>query len=382
MLVLAGCGGDDGAASRDAGPDLFGNADPNQAGGRGDGGTWTGPGPDGGPRLDECGAEPFVADPVDVNVLLVIDKSRSMLDQPDGFDVDKWTSMKSSLANALDGPKDALSLGMLLYPVDGCEAPTDVAVDIAPGARTLPEISRVLDATEPNGGTPTAATLEAALDYFQNGAGAALMGENFVLLATDGGPNCNDALSCPATACTTNIDGNCPAAIDNCCDPDMAGPGARESCLDDTSTTAAIAALAAAGVPTFVVGIPGTEQYSASLDAFAEAGGRARANPPPSYYAVDTQGNEPGGLTDVLSAIARSLVTTCRLQLGSVPPAFNRLNVEVDGELIPQSGDDGWRLDETTDPPTIELLGNTCERVQTMGAESVEVLFGCPTILG
>ena len=42
----------------------------------------------------------------------------------------------------------------------------------------------------------------------------------------------------------------------------------------------------------------------------------------------------------------------------------------------------GWKLDTGTDPPTIELLGETCEKVETEGVQSVEVLFGCPTIVG
>jgi hypothetical protein len=337
---------------------------------------------DGAAQLDACGAEPFVAKQVPVHVLLVIDKSGSMLDTPDGFDSDKWSAMKGSLATALDGAKDDLSLGLLLYPSDGCEVPMDVAVDVAGGASALPDIASALEDAEPSGGTPTAAALERALDYFQSGAGAGLEGDKYVLLATDGGPNCNADAECDADACTVNLDRQCPGAVDNCCDPDMAGPGAAEGCLDEANTTDAIDALLGEGVQTFVVGIPGTEQYASTLDAFAKAGGRARAGAPPSYYAVEAQGDEPGGLTDVLRVITQSVITTCRLQLGSKPPALDQLNVEVDGTLVPQSGPDGWRVDESTDPPTIELLGETCERVQTEGVQSVEVLFGCPTFVG
>jgi hypothetical protein len=178
-----------------------------------------------------------------------------------------------------------------------------------------------------------------------------------------------------------NLDGQCPMGVDNCCDPDMAGPGAGQYCLDEDATTDAIDALAGEDVDTFVVGIPGTEQYASSLDAFAVAGGRARSGTP-RYYAVEAQGDEPGGLTDVLRGITSSLIKSCRLQLGSVPPALDKLNVEVDGKLVPQSGPNGWKVDESTDPPTIELLGDTCEQVETEGVESVEALFGCPTIVG
>ena len=380
-LALVACGDDDDGAAAGGGagtgPDLFGNSDFPK-----DGSVPVATEKDAAlVDLDACGAEPFVAEQVPVHVLLVIDKSGSMLDTPEGFDDDKWSSMKGSLASALDGAKEGLSLGLLLYPSDGCDVPMDIAVDVAEAGAALGDIEDALDAAEPSGGTPTAAALERALAYFQSGAGAGLEGEKYVLLATDGGPNCNPDGECEVASCTANLDGQCPMGVDNCCDPDMAGEGAGEYCLDEDATTDAIDALAGENVDTFVVGIPGTEQYASSLDAFAKAGGRARADAPPSYYAVEAQGDEPGGLTDVLRAITSSLITSCRLQLGSTPPALDKLNVEVDGELVPQSGANGWRLDESTDPPTIELLGETCEQVENEGVQSVEVLFGCPTII-
>jgi hypothetical protein len=373
LLVLAGCGGDDdenGNAAGD-GSDPFGNANPDVP---------IVTTPDGGGLLDMCGAEPFVATETKVNLLLVIDKSASMLDTPQGFDADKWISMKRSLGTALASVQGSLSLGLLLYPSEGCDVPADVAVDIAEGAQALPDVDAALDDAAPAGGTPTAKALQRALAYFQSGGGANLPGDKYVLLATDGGPNCNPDLGCEATECTSNIDGICPPGIANCCDPAVGGSG--DACLDDTGTASAIEALYDAQVPTFVVGIPGTEQYAGTLDSLANAGGRPNPDAPPRYYAVTAQGDEPGGLTDVLSNIAASLIRSCRLQLGETPPSLDKLNVRVDGKLVPQTADDGWAIDVGTDPPTIELLGETCDRVEQRGAESVEVLFGCPTILG
>jgi hypothetical protein len=45
------------------------------------------------------------------------------------------------------------------------------------------------------------------------------------------------------------------------------------------------------------------------------------------------------------------------------------LNVEIDGTEVPQAGDDGWNVDRSTDPPTIVLKGETCEHLETQGAE-------------
>jgi hypothetical protein len=110
---------------------------------------------------------------------------------------------------------------------------------------------------------------------------------------------------------------------------------------------------------------------------------RGRANPvaPPSYYAVSNSGGGLGGLSGVLGTIASGLIMSCRLQLGSLPETLDQLNVEVDGVPIPQQGADGWFLDMSTDPPTIELKGATCDGVEREGASSVRVVYGCPTIV-
>src|SRR5690606_14762035 len=100
---------------------------------------------------------------------------------------------------------------------------------------------------------------------FTRGEGRNLKGDRFVLLATDGGPNCGPDNTCDADACTPNLDGQCPAGEGNCCE------GEGLYCLDDAAVIEKIEALAEAGVATFVIGIPGTEQYASYLDDFAIA---------------------------------------------------------------------------------------------------------------
>src|SRR5262249_55759339 len=160
-----------------------------------------------------------------------------------------------------------------------------------PSAAAVPKILSALDASSPAGGTPTAEALRRALDYFTKGEGATLKGNRYVLLATDGGPNCDSTLSCTAATCTTNLDGTCsiPAGA-SCCDPQFGGAAARSRCLDDAGTEAQIKALETAGVHTFVVGIPGSEVYGDALDAFAIAGGEALTQGPRKYFAVAASG--------------------------------------------------------------------------------------------
>ena len=386
VLLLVACGDDDangangGKGNGGDGDDPFGNSTLDR-----DASTSRSEHPDGAAVDSRCGSEPFEASPMPVNLLLVIDKSGSMKDIPSGFGSDKWSAMKDSLGSALASLPEQVSLGLQLYPKAGCDLPegSDIDVEVQPAADALPHVQSALEQSEPGGGTPTAAALARALGYFTQGAGKQLTGAKYVLLATDGGPNCNDALQCAddVNACTVNLDGQCPSAVQNCCDEAMAGPGAQVGCLDDVETRASVEALATAGIPTFVIGIPGTESYATLLDELAMAGGRANKDGPPSYFAVTREGTAPGGLTSVLSAITSSVLMSCRLTLGSTPPALDKLNVQVDGKVLPQKGPDGWALDTTTDPPTVELKGATCERVEREGVQNITVLFGCPTVV-
>jgi hypothetical protein len=306
-------------------------------------------------------------------MLVVLDRSGSMsaaLDQGT-----RWTSLKGALQTSLEETKDSIDFGLDFFPSAGCDVKTDPALDVAIGAgsTTVGTITAALDASGPvaQGGTPTAAALGRAVAFYGSPEGQALEGDRFVLLATDGGPNCNAGhAACPAAACVVNMEGACPIPnAGNCCAGDTA------NCLDDAATIAQIDALAALNVHTFVVGIPGSEAFKTSLDAFAVAGKESRAGTT-KYYAV-TSSTE---LTDTLRGITRALVKTCELELLKSPPDRDKVNVEIDGKAIPQEGPDGWDLDTTVKPPVVRLKGATCSAVESKGADEVRIVFGCPTI--
>lgn len=384
-LVLAlGCGGADSDKKRGGAADGGDNGGSSGEGSSGEGGTSdASSGSNGGSEdaSQSCGASPFGAEPVKVNMLVVLDRSGSMSFNFDASTA-RWPATKASLTSALSAVQNDIAFGLQLFPSgDGCVMPgasDPLTVPLAAGTESVPAITTALDAATPGGGTPTAAALGRALSYF---AGAELEGERYVLLVTDGGPGCNSALSCDTSTCMVHMEGRCDVAkpeaccSTNCCDP-KAELGTQLNCLDDTATLGQIQALRTAGISTFVVGIPGSETFADYLDAFAVAGGVPNAAGPTSYFAVDA----PAALTTVLSSITKSLVTTCRLQLASVPPALDQLNVKVEGEIIPRGGVDGWDLDQTTDPPTVVIQGASCARIESMGVKSVEVVYGCPTV--
>jgi hypothetical protein len=226
------------------------------------------------------------------------------------------------------------------------------------------------------GGTPTAATLQALAPAITS-----LPGKTYVIFATDGGPNCDSTAVCSAASCTLNIESTigCPPGGPNCCDPRLGGQ--NMSCLDAQPTIDAVRAIARAGVPVYVIGVPQSEPYAALLDQLAMAGGTARGSEP-QYYAAD--GADPAALLTALKKIAAQVTGTCTLKLSSVPPDPSLVNVFFDGTWLKQSGPDGWKLTIPTadagGEATVTILGASCQRILDGDVVDVRVIAGCPTV--
>jgi hypothetical protein len=263
-------------------------------------------------------------------------------------------------------------------------ASPDMKVNVAPGADNVNLIVNELSLTAPSGGTPTAAALSRAYDYFSTGAGASLTGNKYVLLATDGGPNCNSNLACEVTECTLNLDNmeGCPPDGYSCC------ANSPDGCLDDAATVAQIERLRTIDVTTIVVGIPGSEVYEANLNAFAEAGGAALTGGDASYYQVSAEGGVEE-LTSTFRQITTQLVTSCRLPIDEVDLTvvnLNQVNVAVECEIVgysqttPADTSVGWWYFDNVDAPTeIIIDGPTCDTIMR-GVERIDAVFGCARI--
>ncbi len=379
----------DGSAGTGNGNGLGGSASPNGTGttpfgfgpGFNAGNTAGAAGGGGVSGLGACGGVISKARLRAANLLLVLDLSASMETTFGTSNVSRWSAVSTSLGNALTAVQDRAAFGLDLYPVavdggDGCSLPTnaELAVAVAPGKDSVGPIKAALALATPAGGTPTAAALTRALQYFTTGAGKALAGDKFVVLATDGGPNCNkQAPQCQIDQCTYTHDLPQNCATVNCCQ------GVVDACLDESGTLAAVSALAASSIKTVVVGLPGVAPYAASLNAFAVAGGLPQAGTV-KYFAIDEMLGV-SGLTDAFQSITTELIKSCRLELEMAPPDPAKVNVIIDGTTIAQSGADGWDFDNTTTPPGIVVKGATCKALEQMGAEKVTVQYGCPTMV-
>lgn len=349
---------------------------------------------------DGCGLTTLQASSKPVNILLAVDRSGSMMEIPTGFTENKWVAMTTAVTSAVTATAASIDYGLELFPYgnvvpDGgeandCAMPTGLQVPVQPGTTALPLITSALQ-INPAGNTPTEVALDNALTYYTTGAGSSLTGDKYVLLATDGGPNCGPTVtSCTAATCTTNLDGQCqltPGQFGgNCCDPTFSTAlnPASARCLDDTATVAKIAALATAGIKTIVVGIPGSDVYSTTLDAMAVAGGAPASTTSPKYYKVSAGDGGAGDLTTTLTNITKNLVTTCVQQLTNVSPDANLSDITVvlnfgSGDVIvpPVTGDagSGYIVDATA--KTVTLTGTYCDEVTTAGAQSIKIVLGC-----
>jgi len=268
--------------------------------------------------------------------------------------------------SSLPSSNDGCGPGIEVFPPRRGDAPAGHA---GPTAATFATALARISAA---GGTPTAATLQALAPRLRS-----LPGTTYVILATDGAPNCDPTASCGADQCQPNIESSpgCEPSGPSCCDPSFSTAyNGGLSCLDTEPTRDAVASLSSAGILVYVVGVPGSAPYAALLDSLATAGGTQRASEP-LYYAVNS--TDQADFAATLSKVAATITASCTLQLDQVPPDPTDVNVFLDEQVLAQAGADGWTLDGRT----VTILGASCQRILDGDVLDVRVVAGCPTVL-
>lgn len=306
------------------------------------------------------------------NIYFVLDASGSMHSRVSSR-ATRYDRVHDAVVDLVRNLGPLINVGAAVFPLNAtAEAPCRPGGEVFPVTpgdpftarpehRTTTARFRAATRVDPIGGTPTAATLTALTPTL-----TALPGKTIVVLATDGGPNCNSAATCGAEACIANIEQQCPN--ENCCTPHgLSGP---EGCLDRDDTVAAIARLAASGIEVHVVGIPGSEFYGDVLDQMALAGGAAQFVSP-FYFKVD----DLDTLGNVLAKIA-GVVISCEFDLVDPPPEEGQTNVYLDREIVPYDPENGWRWKS---PTVVELLGDACQKLKSGRVGQVQIVSGCPT---
>ncbi len=283
-----------------------------------------------------CGGMEFTLDRVAPNLFLVVDRSGSMSDPANLFQlpwVAKWDSLKTTLSSITTTYNSKIRFGLSMFPDPAKSSTDDCApgtVELACAANTGGQVMTKINAADPDGSTPTAITLDNVRT--QGGLNDATRG-NYVVLVTDGEPNC-----------------------------------------DDTDVVTRINKLynATPSVKTFVIGFG--DAFSSdptALNSWAVAGHTDRAGST-KYY----QSNNQQDLQTALDTIAGS-IGSCTFHLGSQAPDPSQLYVWEGTTAVPADATNGYTYDNAG--PTLVLHGTSCDAVKgDMGAK-VSVIYGCPS---
>lgn len=327
------------------------------------------------------------------NIMILLDKSGSMAlpinsAVPNG--PTRISELRSAMNTFLTSSGNVARLGLFAYPTDNvcgiAGAPAKLRVDMLANPADV-DSELQAKATEVNesiqriaagaagddnvtGGTPTGGSLSLVGDFPTL---ADKNRQNFVLLLTDGLPNCNGAN--PAN-CTDSAACRCTLSS---CGTSTAAQFCTLGCLDDGGAVAAIRALSDKKIQTIVVGFgadTGTGNALTTLNAMAEAGGFARvcdSNLPnngcsdgcePAGRFCNTKYYQASNGAELSAALARisdiiGMGNPCEFKLASQPSDPSFLTVRIDGQSLNRS-DTTWRYEN----PNVAILGNYCERIR------------------
>jgi hypothetical protein len=318
-----------------------------------------------------CEQEGFAFElvPTPPNVMLVLDKSRSMTNLWDHdadattAEISRWNSLHNVVEFVTSEFSDSINFGAILFPA--AEAWLDEPVnqysclvhdepEVAIGTNTGPAILAAIPAADDfaiSGGTPASAGLGHSIAYLQT---LPADQPRAILLITDGAANCS---------------------------PDEA-PEDTLFVYDDAVPALVGDAWANDAIPTYVVGInildelgtkPAVNPYEA-LSAVADAGG------------VPATGNDRfyNAFNEIELAAALEVVANrieCTVTLPEEPEHPDYVEVTVDGQNWGAVADcttgNGWAYTNAAGPfNAIQLCGGACEALQ--GGATVNVEYKCP----
>jgi hypothetical protein len=300
-----------------------------------------------------CGSVQSKLEKKPADLLLVLDRSSSMTRAMDSANdcavgattcSQRWATITSSLDKVLASSSNDLNWGLKFFSSpttattgtggrggtgtsSSCYVAAGVEVPVGPGnANTIQtRISTAGTAST----TPTRAAVDAAVAYLKT----VNDGNNkFILLATDGEPNCASGSSGTSTT-------------------------------DLPATVTAVENAVAAGYKVFVIGV-GPE--ATNLTSLAQAGGTEK------FYSALT----PDALSGALASIVTTVAAGCTYELPSVPTAPDAVGVFVDKSLIPQDDSEGWSY-ESGSSTTITIHGTYCDDLTSGKKTQVEIFLPC-----
>jgi len=295
-----------------------------------------------------CGQSdvPLVMLPPDV--LIVQDKSLSMNDDSNDKSCtggcganSKWAQVSAAIENVVMATQATVNWGLKFFGNDSmCGVTAGATVDIA--ANNYGAIQTAFTGASPSSYTPTETAMNSATAYMMT-----LKDPNpkYLLLATDGLPNC--------------------------------GPGASKVTNDDsTGAETAVTSAKAAGFQTFVVGIAtaADAMATATLNQMALNGGVPQTGAATSYYAVSDTATLEAALNRILSGIV-----SCTISLPPNPPANSTVGISVTtagGDIaVASDPTNGWSY--SADMKSILFNGTACSSLMNGTYSNIIFSYTC-----
>ena len=316
------------------------------------------------------------------NLMLLVDRSKSM-DSIVAGTATRMTELKSAMNTFLTTSGTVGRMGLAYFPTTSGQCAATTSIDVALPAATPTDddmalraqaaaVNAKIQTTVANGGTPTGDSL--AFVGGQEGLALDDQRQDFVVLMTDGLPNCN----------TNNANNVCSGAnvACRCTQPnnDCGGGLCAIGCLDRENVVAKTQDLRAKGIKVIVVGFGADTAMGDApdtLNAMAEAGGFARACPNGTdmecgsnntcnpatklclkkFYQAANGAELAKALKDISDIIGTGNI--CEFSLEQSPSDPKLLAVIVDGQNQ-TAGTDTWSYNAGK----VTFLGQQCAKIQ------------------
>ena len=292
------------------------------------------------------------------DILIVLDASGSMNNDISDMSCNngcgatsKWAQMTPAINTVVQMTEGTVNWGLKFFADTDATCGVGNGVQVQVGTNRAAMIAAAITGrTAANGGvtngsrTPTRLAENAGAAYL---AGLTDQNPRFLLLATDGLPNCM--------------------------------PGNGDTAADDSSgAVMAVSAAATMGIPTFVVGIATSGMGGdTTLSNMANAGGYPRPGGNPSYYSVGSA-SEFVSVLQTLVGVAGS----CTFSIPNPPPPGTdaaHIGVVINGTTeLPKdtSHTNGWDY-TSTGMTAVQVYGPTCDAILSNSPPKVEIVFKC-----
>jgi len=366
LLCLVGCGfapGEPAAPSGSAGSGASNGVGSGGVSGIGNasGQGLSGGGGDVGPMTTggggtSCGQTNVSITPLPPDILIVEDRSGSMNDDDNDKTCNggcgansKWAHVTTAINQVLGQTDTIVNWGLKFF----ADADNNCGVNansVEVAVKTMnsgPIATAFAGSTSANGGvnngshTPTAQAENAGVNYLKT-----LTDPNpkFILLATDGLPNC--------------VQGN-------------------DNADNSTATEQAVADALTANFPTFVVGVATSADAmaTATLNAMAVNGGEAQTGGATSYYNVSDTASLEAALNKIVGIVA-----SCTIPLTGAPTNLSNVAISATDSTgariqIPKDATNGWSYDATM--TNVVLNGTSCSSLKDGTYTDFNFIYAC-----